>query len=230
MRKVIGYVTIGAVIASGFLLPMMWRQQTDYLRDVGLERDAREAGQDTTRRLVLALNVLADGTQALQRRAVQAELKADKLDAALKLSSAARAGLTGEIENFKGLAIAAKNVMETESGTTIHARWAFRQAPYTISLGVSVKHPPAASILDSLNIALDRVPMALRVGCGPPKRENNGIRPASLTVMVPNWFRVSIDSVDVAPGTCNPKEARGWWKDPKTWTLAAALLGLIVAR
>ena len=75
---------------------------------VSLARDTLEASRDTSRTLPL-IGVLGDSLRAAQRRAVQVEQRADKLDAALKLDRVAH-------EQLEPSVVALRTSVKSDSG------------------------------------------------------------------------------------------------------------------
>lgn len=191
--------------------------------EIGLLRDSVEASTDKTRTLKLANGVLARGSAAVQRRAVQAEQRGDSIDKALKLErklkvdafgSVARVTLGGAVTRVSVSSIGTNDrtpaprsdtlatlAREASSIDSLH----FRARPYTVA-GAIFHRPPAPDSLE-LAIDLDTVPIGIRASCG--AKNANGIRAAELTAITPDWFHVELSNVSQAPELCNPR--------PKSW-------------
>jgi hypothetical protein len=160
--------------------------------------------------------------QAVQRRAVQQEQRADGLDLALKQVRVAKASITTSIPavTLMGEALeppTVERVGGTEGRVPDTLRFAFRQEPFTIGALVLPMRAPQRSWMH-VEVVTDPVVQRIRVGCGPPNRANNGIRPVALTIEAPRWAKVAIDSVEVAPEACNPTR-RSWLRDWRTLTV-----------
>src|SRR5450759_3655977 len=70
------------------------------VRQAVLAQDTVEAARDTSRALSIE-GVLGDSLRAAQRRAIQVEQRADKLDAALKLERVARERLEASVVSLR---------------------------------------------------------------------------------------------------------------------------------
>lgn len=209
---------IGAVVTASLLVPLGLQRYGSLNREVGLERDRREAASDTTRRLVLALNVLADGTQALQRRAVQEKPRADRLDVAAHQTPAALVGLVIDIPKVD---TTARGTSTDETGGVRDISFdSVKVGPFV--LWADITSPPAPqSPIGHFAVGLaDSMKVQVRLGCGEPDRMNNGVRPASVIVTVPKWTHAKLEIPRLEPEVCNPK--------PQNWLTDLRTLGLVV--
>lgn len=214
--KPLGTGILSAIAGALVVLSIATARENDLRRDAGLIRDSLEASRDTTRRVAMALSVLGQGTQLLQRRAIQTQLERDSLDRALKQERKARAELAVTVRPVDTTVTAP--VVVHEEGTHL-AVFAYRATPFTVLDSVWV--PPAPDLArSSIRIRLDSIPLSTRIGCGAPVRQNNGIRPALVNVTVPEWANLDIRHAETSPDVCNPK-VRSWWGDWRTWTLAS---------
>lgn len=220
---------IGALLALLVALPIAWNHEQGLNRMIGLERDGREAQADTTRRLALALHVLADGTQAVQRRVVQEQQRADALDRALGLERKARFGLGIQVAKLDTSGTAAQRAGDQPDVRYIDLDIkASRTQPFTLR-GTIVSYPLPQPAHWDLTLALEPIPLRARLGCGAPVRENNGVRPAQFTVEAPAWARVTIENATQDDAICNQKKS-SWATDWKTLTLTGLVLILGLAK
>lgn len=185
-------------------------QQRAVARTAGLRADSLEAVQDTTRRL------LADSLGTVWgRRVVQAERRADSLDRQLALAPKVRLVPVVHVDTvtLHDSAAVAGDSLRTADFTV-------RQVPVT--LWASVALPAAGQGTLNARVALDPIPLDVRVGCG----ERVGMtRTAVATVRGPSWATLDLGQPQATPDVCNaqPLQLRAlpWWAVP-----ASALLGL----
>ena len=163
-----------------------------------LARDSVEAARDTSRALHIE-GVLGDSLLAVQRRAVQAAQRADKLDAALKMERVARERVEATVVALKA-SVRSETVFVAKGDSVRSARFDLRQAPYTVHAEVSLPEPPARGRMDA-GVELDTLLLDVRVGCGAAGKE--GVRPASVTVVGPAWAQVRLSQVEESPGVCS---------------------------
>src|ERR1035437_1676624 len=173
-----------------------------------LAQDTVEAARDTSRALSIE-GVLGDSLRAAQRRAIQVEQRADKLDATLKLERVAR-------ERLEGSGVALRTSVKSDSSVddtrgvgvrraigdgARRAAFDLRQEPYTVHAEVSLPEAPARGTMD-VSVELDTLALDVRIGCGDAGTE--GVRPASVTVVGPAWAATRLSRVEQAPGVCSP--------------------------
>lgn len=225
--------TLAAIL--GVVAARSYAGQQAALQLAGLQADSLAASRDTTRRLALAITVLADGTQAVQRRALQVEQRSDSLDRALKLERKAKGDIRLDYQAVLALNETAKRVIADSSDSVRYGSWVFKNDPRTpqfdsIAIDVRVPRPPALPVVD-LAIGFRPTPLSYRLSCGAPDPLNYGVRAAQLTVTAPKWLRVYISDVEQDPALCNPPPAPGksWFADWRTWVLAGTA-GLLIAR
>lgn len=218
-------IVIGALLAASVILPGVYARERAALRSFGLTKDSLEAVRDTTRRVTLALGVLAEGTALVQRRVVQTEQRADSLDRALRLERKARAEVVGQSDSLmveRVISATPLNSHGLPADDTL--RFGFYREPYRVGVKVALRPlPPQLAVA----IQQDPVPMGFRLQCGP--RNEFGVRSALLSATAPDWFRLDLRSLEQTPDLCNPKPGKSWFHDWRTWTLLGAL-GLAVAR
>jgi type II secretory pathway pseudopilin PulG len=171
-----------------------------------LAQDTVDAARDTSRALSIE-GVLGDSLRAAQRRAVQVEQRADKLDATLKLERVAREQLEASVVALRAT-VKSDTVYVTRgagvgrsAGESMrHAAFDTRQAPYTVHADVSLPEPPAPGRME-VRVELDTLALDVRVGCGDAGSE--GVRPASVTVVGPAWALMRLSRVEQAPSVCS---------------------------
>jgi hypothetical protein len=176
-------------------------------RQAVLAQDSVEAARDTSRALSIE-GVLGDSLRAAQRRAMQVEQRADKLDGALKLERVARERLEASVvalhttvksdsavDDTRGV-----GVRRTMGDGVRRAAFDLRQEPYTVHADVSLPEPPARGRMD-VSVELDTLALDVRVGCGAAGVE--GVRPATVTVVGPAWALVQLSRVEQAPSVCS---------------------------
>jgi hypothetical protein len=174
---------------------------------VALARDTLEASGDTSRTLPL-IGVLGDSLRATQRRAIQVEQRADKLDATLKLERVARERLEASVVDLRASVKSDSSVDDTRGvgvrrtmGDGVRrAAFDLRQEPYTVHADVSLPEPPTRGRMD-VSVELDTLALDVRVGCGVAGTE--GVRPASVTVVGPAWALMRLSRVEQAPSVCS---------------------------
>jgi hypothetical protein len=172
-----------------------------------LAQDPVEAVRDTSRALPI-VGVLGDSLRAAQRRALQVEQRADKLDATLKLERVARERLEASVVALR-TTVKSDTVYITRSegvgrsgGDSVRkAAFDVRQAPYTVHADVSLPEPPAPGRMQ-VSVELDTLALDVHVGCG--DAGNEGVRPASVTVVGPAWALMRLSRVEQAPSVCSP--------------------------
>src|ERR1017187_8753451 len=108
-----------------------------------------EAARDTSRPLYIE-GVLGDSLRAAQRRAIQVEQRADRLDAMLKLERVARERLEASVVALRTTVRSDTVYVTRDEGVgrsagdgVRHAALDTRQAPYTVHADVSLPEPPA---------------------------------------------------------------------------------------
>jgi hypothetical protein len=216
-------------IAAGVVLLMLLRwvagrmeenqRAEEKARQAVLAQDSVEAARDTSRALSIE-GVLGDSLRAAQRRAMQVEQRADKLDATLKLERVAREQLEASVVALRATVKSDSAVDDTTgvgerraTGDGVRrAGFDLRQEPYTVHADVSLPKPPARGSMN-VSVELDTLPLDVRVGCGDAGIE--GVRPASVTVVGPAWAMVRLSRVEQAPSVCSDSrratETKRWY-------------------
>lgn len=163
-----------------------------------LVRDSLEAVADTIRRHYLS----ADSARTVaERRAVQAEIERDSVDALLDTESRVRARLQARIASVDTTAGAVVTQDSTQPDVRF-ARWPnLRAEPLTISAQVSVPPAPDTARI-RMRVRIDPVNLTVRLGC--ERLDGPGVDAARVSVEGPPWL--DIDSLDgrADPDVCNP--------------------------
>jgi len=194
--KLRSWLEVGGGAALLLVATVAW-EQAQRVRDEALRADKAEALADTTRRLVT--HTAAD--RALwQRRAVQEAQRADSVDRELGLTRKAYVAATVTIRGLE----AAAHAPVTEDSSARRATFHVREVPFTAEATVALPPPPAAGDLQ-LRIALDPIPLDLRLECG--AAEGGGVHQASAVLSGPPWATVQLGRVEQAPEVCSPKPA-----------------------
>jgi hypothetical protein len=163
-----------------------------------LARDTLEAAADTTRTVHVDVAPLGDSLRVVERRAIQAEQRADALDRALRTQSIVHSQLQARIATLERQLRSDSVAFDSTDGTR-RARFDLRDAPYTIRADVTLPRPPQPGAMN-LHVALDTLGLALSVACGEPNEF--GVRPAMARVAAPAWATVRLGRVEQAPSVC----------------------------
>ena len=156
--------------------------------------------------------MLGDSLRAAQRRAIQVEQRADRLDAALKLEKVARGRLEASVVALR--ATIRSDTVYVARGVGVrrsigdgvrNAVFDLRQAPYTVHADVSLPAPPARGRME-VSVELDTLTLEARVGCG--AAGSDAVRPASVTVVGPAWASMRLERLEQSPGVCSASALR----------------------
>ena len=174
-----------------------------YIREraLALKASNLEAVHDTTRNLARenahVAKLLGDSLRAYEKRVVQQAQPADPLDSADGISRSAMYGMGFKLGEFFG-----KLTKPFRDTVPFH----LRQEPYTVNATVS-RPPVGDSVTLAVIVALDTIPMTVRIGCRDPG--DAGTRVASVMLTTPPWAVVRFGDVQQDPGICNPRV----WED-----------------
>ena len=194
--KLRGWLELAGGVALLLCAGAAW-EQANKVRDEALRADKVEALADTTRRLL----VHAAGDRAVwQRRAVQQGQRADAFDAELGLTRKAFVSASVTITQLEALLWSQPVAQDTDG--TRRAAFHVRQPPYTAEAAVALPPPPTPGNLQ-LRIALDTLPLDLRLECG--EAEGGGVHQASAVLSGPPWATVRLGRVEQAPEICSPR-------------------------
>jgi hypothetical protein len=166
----------------------------------------------TTNRRIATL--LGDSLRLVKKQVVQVAQTRDAIDKALGNERRANYAMTARIDSIQRTATAPV-VASTATPQVRHADFALRQAPYTVTAAVDVPAPPDSAQL-TVGIALDSIPLGVRVTCAPP--DGNGIRTASVAATMPRWASAKLQQVEQSPELCaspalvRSKTSRRWFR------------------
>jgi hypothetical protein len=162
------------------------------------------ASRDSTRKVARTnarvARVLGDSLMLVEKRVQQVSQRADALDRALGRERLARFTAVGILDSLRRVAASA-----VDTGTDIHSRgvrlatFSLRSPPYTVGADV-VMPPPPDSARIQIQIALDPIPIEVRVSCA--AADPGGIRDATVSVSTPTWAAVRLGTVEQSPGVC----------------------------
>ena len=177
------FLLLFVAVAIGSLIQTRRLEETrQVVSTVALRGDSLAAARDSTR-VIHIEGVVAGDLMAVQRRAVQAEQKADSLDRAL---GQVRAGWAQFRTSVRGLSVVAKSetMFVSLPDSARHATFDLRQEPYTLHAAVEAPRGPSPWTM-AARVDLDTIAMEARVGCG--RADAGGVRAAALTVVAPRW-------------------------------------------
>ena len=214
--RAVGWVILG-LVGFGLVGAVRSCRQVSYTAAQAL--DSLEAIRDTLRVQRVVLRGTTDTLQVWQRRAVQAELKRDALDQALRATRRLQAVVTVTTRPLDTVLTGVSDTDESDSVRT--AEFVGYDPPYRLAARVWIPRPPTPPSM-ALRLGLDPIPLRIRVFCGPKNRY--GFRPAFLGVLKPDWATLAMDSITQAPEVCNPRP-RGV---PKWLVALGAGLGFLV--
>jgi len=215
-------LTLAAALALGVEQHRL-RDERAQITALALAAGNLQAERDSTRDVAKAnagvAALLGDSVRIVERRAVQIAQTRDELDRALGGERKARVALAVVVDSLERVVPAATasttgtpgttgtsgtaataTATTTGSGLSVrHAKFALREAPYTVNAEVEVPDPPDTARL-TVKVALDPIPISARVMCAVPDRY--GIRSASLVATSPPWANVRLDRVEQSPDVC----------------------------
>lgn len=160
---------------------------------VAAERDSTRNVATTSRRIA---ELLGDSLRVAERLVGQGTQRADALDRALGRERKARYEMVAAVDSLSR-AVASASVVSADD--VRRARFDVRQAPYTIGADVAIPAPPDSARM-AIDVALDAIPVDLRVGCGAPDR--HGIRAATVDAVTPVWATVRLERLEQVPEVC----------------------------
>lgn len=208
-----------AVLCFGAALWMNVRasRAASEARAAHLAADSATAANDSTRMVALdsLKGLLGKELAAYERRAVQAEQRADSVDRAL---GRVRVALVNMSAVVRELSARAEAPVSEDSEAIRRAIFHVRQQPYTARAEVALPRPPAPGSL-SLSVSLDSALIGLRLQCG--KADASGVRPATALATTPDWLALRFTTVTQAPEICSPAKKSG---GVSKWLLVPALI------
>lgn len=212
-----------AVAVAGLVLAgvawLAWSRSRERRRAdrAALVADTLRAALDTSRALsarerAAAARVLGDSLAGATRLVVQLRQESDALDRALGTARTANAQLTATVARLRASVTSTDTVRLDSAGARV-ASFRLRQPPYTIAAVATLPTPPEPARLD-VDVALDSVAIALRLGCS--RDRTLGVRSATATATGPTWVQLAVGRVEQSPEVCNPAPptvARlAWWR------------------
>ncbi|MDB4914708.1 MAG: hypothetical protein JWM95_2352 [Gemmatimonadetes bacterium] len=164
-------------------------------RETALKFSNYEALHDSTHEMALenprVALIVGDSVRAFGRRVVQQVPARNNLDSALDHSSVATYQLGATVRQLDAV-IAELEAEKQQSG---ERPFRLRQEPFTVDAVVS--QPPGGDSMSlAIHIALDTIPLGLRVQCSGVK---DGILEASIVLKAPPWASVRIGAVEQDP-------------------------------
>jgi len=158
-------------------------------------RDSTTNAAATNRRIA---TLLGDSLRLVKKQVIQVAQRRDALDKALGEERRASYAMTTAIDSVQRTmtAAVATSAIAPENR---HADFVLRQSPYTVSAAVDMPAPPDSARL-TVDIALDSIPIGVRVACAPPN--SDGIRTASITALTPRWVSARLERVEQSPDLC----------------------------
>lgn len=158
------------------------------------ERDSTRDVAATSRKVA---DLLGDSLRVAERLMVQGTQRADALDRALARERKARYKMIAAVDSLSRVVASATAVQGSDD--VRRARFDVRQAPYTIGADVAIPAPPDSAHM-AIDVALDAIPVEVRVGCGSPDR--HGIRAATVDAVTPAWAKVRLERLEQVPEVC----------------------------
>jgi hypothetical protein len=205
VTRLIKLSVAAAIVALAWWLALSEARRTlsdQRSTEAALARDTIEAAADTTRALYhIDVNALGDSLQVVQRRAVQAEQKADELDRALGQERVVRDRLLARVAGLSRIVRSETVFVERPAGGdgVRRAEFRVREAPYTVAAAVALP-PPSGQGTMGVKVELDTLRLELRVGCGPANEF--GVRAATTSVVAPAWAAVRLDRIEQLASVC----------------------------
>lgn len=168
--------------------------------ELALQAANVKAERDSTRDVALTrqkvAELLGDSLRVAERLVVQGAQRADALDGALGRERNARYQVVAAVDSLSALVA---NAPASDSADVRRARFDVRQAPYTIAADVAIPASPESARM-AIDVALDSIPMDLRVGCSAADRD--GIRAATVDAVTPKWATVRFARLEQSPELC----------------------------
>jgi hypothetical protein len=211
-------VAFGAAVFWGALQARRATESERRAAASALRSDSLEAVADTTRMIVIrGMNKI------FERRVVQERQRADSVDRLLRRERIARVGVEVRVRAMDTIisghvqADAQDSIRSAQVGPVY-------QPPYTVAIHAALPRPPAEAVF-RIAVALDSIPLHLRLGCGDARQD--GIRQATASVEAPAWASIRLHTVSQSPDLCaspalQKKPKRRW-----PWLVAGLVVGAI---
>jgi hypothetical protein len=192
-----------------------------------------QAAADRTHRVDSATaatirKLYGDSVAGLQKLVRQEAQRADAVTRALHLSQVFSGTLQLRFDSLH--AVLASSPVVTDSADVRHATFHVDSIrPYHVHADVDL--PPAPAV-GSMRLGISQDPARGRaiLGCGP--KNADGLRPASLTLLLSSSVQVQLDSLTQAPEVCNAAalEPAHGWRLPAWLLPVSAALGWLAAQ
>ncbi len=190
------FAALVALTATIGLLSVRLRGAREIAFRAALVADTLMASRDSSRALRVSVAALGESLHVVARRAVQVAQARDALDRELHVRHIARDRVVvQEAPLQRSLAAIAA---PSRGDSVRHATFDVRSAPYTVHADVAL--PPSDSGTMTLRVALDSIPMEVRLSCG--ERAMAGVRPAVVTVSGPVWAQLRLGRVEQGAELC----------------------------
>ena len=164
------------------------------------DRAARDSTRVILARSTALATVLGDSLRLVERRVVQVTQHRDALDSALGRERIARYSISAAVAALDRVAQMPVPMIDADSAdATRRMPISLRQAPYTVT-GEALIPPHSDSGRVALHIALDSLPLAVRLRCSPP--DSDGIRSADISATGPTWAAIRFGRVEQDAELC----------------------------
>jgi hypothetical protein len=185
---------------------------------LGLDKLALVARGDSTRHvdslaLVAIRTVYGDSLQGVQKLVVQEQQRTDALSRALKQVQVFAGSLQLQVAQLR-TTLAGTATTEDSAGVRHGDFRVDSIRPYHVTAAVDLPRPPRLGVL-RLGISQDPMPLRARLGCLP--KNSDGLRPASLTLIAPEYATVRLDSLSQAPEVCNASPLQSHGRKVPAW-------------
>ena len=218
--KRLAAVLVILAFAGAFYQLRVWRGR---VADAGLVVDSMQVAVDVAREVTaLAHRQLGDSTRAWQRRTEQHALEQDALERQLRIEARARVSAEARVRALQDSATAPVTV---GAGDVRSARWTIHQPPFQVEASAELPPPPARGTLQ-VNVALDPLPLTVRLGC----RDGAVVPQAWAVVTGPEWATLELGTVEQVPGICGGVVALPSYRVPAWAPAVAGALGAFSAR
>lgn len=224
---VLTLLLVATVVGMGFLLD---RAESRALQNAFMA-DSIRAALDTTRIVnEKALKVLGDSLTAYERLAVQTKIEQDKLDKALKRTTAVNIKLTAQLDSVRstGTAVVTETptpIVDSTAPTPTIRSAAFQLDTFPIHITAKVKlpTPPGVGSVDWL-VRFDPIRQEIRVQCG---KAVGKVRPVSIVAIGHKGITFDFGQPVADTDVCNAERPSRWklpwWSAPllvlSTWAV-----------
>lgn len=188
---------------------LQYERLQDRFQAIALRSANEVAALDSTRAVALSqaerIQLLGDSLSAVTRLTVQLRGESDVLDHALKQERVANQVLVARVRELEVEGAPSDAPVAVDSEDVRRARFQVDQAPYHATAAVALPAPPAAGTID-LRVRLDAARLTVRSGC--LARNADGVRPARVSIVAPEWLAVVVEKSEQDPEVCNPPPER----------------------